>query len=107
MQLCQVGQLLTDAHLRIEAPLFGHVTDSPAGLELDGGSRPAHLARIGEQHAEHDPHGGGLAGPVAAHETEYPPRPDLEAEVIHRHEVAVSLGYALNLESERHAQILP
>jgi hypothetical protein len=61
MEFGEIGQLLGEAHLRIEAAFLGHVTDPAASL---GGKRSLierDLALVGRQHAQHDPHRGRLA----------------------------------------------
>ena len=52
---------------------------------------------------------GAKSAPKTSYHEKYgdQKKTDLEVEVIDCHEVAVPLGYALNLESGRHAQILP
>jgi hypothetical protein len=93
-----VGELLGDAHLRIEAPLFGHVADAAPRRERQGNAGPANHARVGVQHAEHDPHRRRLAGPVAPDEAEHLSRADLEAQIIEGDDVTVSLGEPIDLE---------
>ena len=51
MEFGEIGQLLGDSHLRIEAALLGQVADLPASL--DGG-----LRRSGQQEAEREDGGG-------------------------------------------------
>src|SRR3984893_3918975 len=99
MQLRQVDELLADSHLRIQAALLGHVADPAAHLEADGRSIPQHVPAIGDQRAQHDAHRGRLAGPVAADETEHLTRANVEAQISHGLQLAVSLGDPLYFES--------
>jgi hypothetical protein len=63
---------------------------------------PADLAGVGLQHSEDDPHGGGLAGAVGAHEPEHLALGDGEGEVVQRHHVAVTARQALQLQHVVH-----
>ncbi len=96
VQLREVRQLLARAHLRIEPALLRHVADASPGLEIDGRAAPQHAPAVRDEHAEDDPHGGGLAGAVAADETEHLAGADLEAQAVHRQQRAVALGDAVD-----------
>ena len=87
----QVDQLVADLHARVQAALLGHVPDAPPDGEVDRPAVPAHLARVGLQHAEHDPHGRRLARPVGADEADDLARADLHREVAQRADGAVGL----------------
>jgi len=95
VQLREVRQLLARAHLRVEPALLRHVADAPPGLEVDRSAAPEHLAAVGDEHPEDDPHRGGLARAVAAHESEHLARANVEAEAVHRQQRPVALGDAL------------
>ena len=96
VELTEIAQLLGHAHLRVEAALLGHVADPASGLERQRAPAERDLAGIGRQHAEHDPHGGGLAGAVPPDEPEQLPGADLEGQVLERDDIAVALGEALD-----------
>ena len=65
-----VDDLFADAHLRVQPALLRHVAEAPAHRGVDGPVAPADLAAVGLEHAEDDPHRGGLAGAVGADESE-------------------------------------
>jgi hypothetical protein len=50
--------------------VLGQVADLLVNFVVHGLSAPADLARVGRQHAQDDPHGGGLAGTVGPDEPE-------------------------------------
>ena len=101
MEPGEVDELLEAAHLRVQAPLLGHVADSPSRREVERGPGPAHLAGIGGQHAQHDPHRRGLARAVAADEPEQLAGADGEGEVLEGHEIAVALRDSVDLKGSR------
>jgi hypothetical protein len=76
VQAREVDDLVADAHLRVQAALLGHVAEAPAHRGVDRPALPAHLAAVGLEDAEHDPHRGRLARPVGADEAEEPARLD-------------------------------
>ena len=94
----QVDQLLADLHPRVEAALLGHVADLAPGLQRDRCAVPPHLAGVGGEHAERDPHRGGLAGAVAADEAEDLAGADVEGHVVERDHVAVPLRHPVDLQ---------
>jgi hypothetical protein len=77
--------------------VLGQVADVLADLVVHGLSAPPDLPRVGFQHAEDDPHGGGLAGAVGSDEAEQLPFGDGEGEVVGR-PVAVAAGQALQFQ---------
>src|ERR1700682_1788385 len=98
MQLGEIKELLSDAHLGVEAALFGHVADPASGLEPDRLTGPCHLASVRDKDAKDDAHGRGLARSVAADESEHLPRLDVKAEVAYGQQVAISLREAPELK---------
>jgi hypothetical protein len=78
--------------------VLGHVAEAAAGLGVDRPAPPAHLAPVGLQHPEDDPHGGGLPGAVRANEPEHLSFPDGERQVVEGDDVAVAAGQSLELE---------
>jgi hypothetical protein len=98
VQAGEILQLVPDPHLGVQAPLLGHVAEAAAGLGVDRAATPAHLAPVGLQHPEDDPHGGGLAGTVRPHEPEHLPFPDGERQVVEGHQVAVAAAQALKFQ---------
>ena len=98
----EVHQLVADAHLRVETALLRHVAETEAGGRVDGTAPPAHLAAVGSHHAHHRPHGGRLAGPVAADEADHAPRRDVERDVVEGDDVAVATVQPLDLQHGLH-----
>ena len=95
----QVDELLGHLHLRVEPALLGHVPDLPAGREGQRLARPADLAGSPAASTPRiDPHRGGLAGAVAADESEQLTRAHVEREVPQSDHVAVGLRHALDLQ---------
>mgnify|MGYP000471954893 CR=1 FL=1 len=70
MEPGEVGQLLADLHLGVQAPFLGHVADAAAGVGVEGGAPPGHRAGVGGEHAHDDAHGGGLPRAVGADEAD-------------------------------------
>ena len=70
VQLGEVDELVEDRQPRVEPALLGQVAPRAAGQLVAGRAVPAHLAGVGLEDAEADPHGGGLAGAVGAEEAE-------------------------------------
>ncbi len=98
VELREVLELVPHSHLLIEPSLFGHVPDPPADLVVHRPASPQDLAGVGLQHAEDDPHGGGLAGAVGADEAEHLPLGDGEGEVVEGDQVAVAAGQSVELQ---------
>jgi hypothetical protein len=94
----EVLQLVADPHLRIEPAFLRHVAHPLPGLGVDRAAPPADLAGVGLQHAEHDPHGGGLAGAVGTDEAEHLPLAHAEREVVEGHDLAVAAGQSPQLQ---------
>jgi hypothetical protein len=65
-------------------------------------SEPSDLAGVRLQHAEDDPHGGGLAGAVGPDESEHLVLSDGEREVVQRHHLAVAARQTLQLQHVIH-----
>ena len=98
VQLGEVDQLVEHAHPRVEPALLGQVADPPAGAQRDRLAVHAYLAGVRGEHAEHDAHGGGLAGAVAPDEAEDLSGRDAEADVAAGHDVAEAPGYPVHLQ---------
>src|SRR5581483_3947621 len=101
VQLREIYELLADPHLRIQAALLGHVADPAPDLEADRRTVPQHRAVVGEQRAEHDAHGGRLAGAVASDEAINLAGADGHVQAAHRHERPVALADSVELEPRR------
>ena len=71
---------------------------SPAST---GRAAPAHLAAVGREHAEHDPHRGRLAGAVGPDEAEQLAGLDGERDAVERDDVAVAAREIGQLEHPR------
>ena len=97
----QVDHLLEHLHLRVQPALLGHVAEVPAVRVGDGAAVQQHGAAVRGEHAEHDAHGGGLAGAVAADEAGEPARDDLERDVVENPPRAVALRDAGEIEKAR------
>ena len=65
---------------------------------VDRPALPADRAGVGRQHAEHDPHRGGLAGAVGADEAEHLAWRDGERQPVQGHHVAVAARQSVELE---------
>jgi len=78
----QVDQVIADAHLRVQAPLLGHVAERQAIGVGEQPAAPADRARIRRLDTHHDPHGRGLPGPVGAEEPEDLPGFDGERQAV-------------------------
>src|SRR6185437_13194952 len=94
----EVGDVLPRLHLRVEAALLRHVAEAAAVLGRHGRAVEDDLAGVGLEDAERDPHGGGLAGAVAADEAGEASRTDVEAHVVERATVAIRLRDAVEFE---------
>jgi hypothetical protein len=77
------------------AVVLGHEAEAAAGLDIHGPAAPADLTGVGLEHAEDDPHGGGLARPVGADEAEHLAFAHGEREVVEGDQVAVAAGQSL------------
>jgi hypothetical protein len=64
-------------------------------------SEPSDLAGVRLQHAEDDPHGGGLAGAVGADEAEHLPFGDGERQTVEGDQIAVLGGSAAAIPTRR------
>ena len=84
VQAAVVDELVDDCHLRVEAPLFGHVAESVAHLGCQLFSPPADRAPVGCDDAEDASHRRGLARPIGAEEAGDTPGLDGEAQPIQR-----------------------
>ena len=78
----EVLELIGDTHLRVEPAFFRHVADPLTDPAVDRPALPAHDSAVGAQQPADDPHRGCLAGPVAADESDEPPRGHREAQVV-------------------------
>ena len=85
-------------HLRVEAPLFRHVSNSTAGFEPDQLTPPPHFPCIREKDAEDNSHGRRLACSVAADEAEHLTWLNVKAQIAYSDQVAMSLRDASELE---------
>jgi hypothetical protein len=88
VQAAQVDELVADGHLRVQAPLLGHVPDPAADLAGQPTAFPGHLARVGGEHAHDDAHRGGLARAVRADEPGHAPGGDVEGHPVEHLPVA-------------------
>jgi hypothetical protein len=78
----QVGPVIVRAHLRVQAPLLGHVAErQPIGAR-EQPAAPADRALVRQVNAHHDPHGRCLSRPAAAEEPEDPPGFDGERQAV-------------------------
>ena len=98
VELGEVGELVADAHLRIQAAFLGHVAEAPPALDVGRLPVPADLAGIGGEDADRDPHRRRLPGAVRADEAEHLPLGDREGEIVDGDGVAVALAEANQLE---------
>jgi hypothetical protein len=98
VQLREVHELVAHPHLRVQPALLRHVAEAGAGGGVDRGAVPAHRAAVGVEHAEHDPHGGRLAGPVRADEPAHPAGRPRERHIVERDEVAEAPRQSVQLE---------
>ena len=94
----EVGELLLDAHLGVQAALLRHVAEPGAQGLVDGPALPPDRAGVGGQDAEDDAHRGGLPGAVGAHETEHLAWRNGEREPVQGHHVAVAARQSVELE---------
>jgi len=81
----QVGQVIAHAHLRVQAPLLGHVGKRQAIGAGENPAAPADHALVGPLDAHHDPHGRRLPVPVGPEEPEDPPGFDGERQAVQGH----------------------
>jgi hypothetical protein len=82
VQAREVHELVAHPHLGVEAALLGHVAKPGPRRGVHGPVAPGDRAAVRLQHAEHDAHGGGLAGAVRTHEAEHLPRRDREGDAV-------------------------
>ena len=97
-QAGEVDELFEHAHLRIQPAFLRHVPEPAANGGVDRIPAPAHLAGVGLEHPERDPHRGGLAGAVAPHEPDDAPRRNLERHAVERDDVAEAAAQIDQLE---------
>jgi hypothetical protein len=93
--LCLESNALPRKRLSV---VLGHVAEAAADRGVDRPAAPAHLAPVGLQHPQDDPHGGGLASAVRADEPEHLAFPHREREIIEGDDVAVAAAQPLQLE---------
>ncbi len=98
VELAEVRQLVGQSHFRVQPALLGHVPDPASRREVERDAIPSHLARVGAEDAEYDPHRGGLARAVAPDKTEQLAGMDVEREVLHGDGLPVSLRDSTDLE---------
>ena len=98
--LSQKHQLLEQTHLRVEAPLLGHVAEPAADVGTKPLPLPADFSGVGVEHTEHDAHRGRLAGAVGADEAVHLTGPYSQGEVVEGDDVAVSLRQPVQLEHD-------
>ena len=78
----EVDELIDDRHLRVEAPLLGHVPDRTAMCGGDGFAVDGDAPGVRGEHAEDDAHGRRLAGAVGTDEPGHLAVVDAEAQVV-------------------------
>ena len=98
VQAREVDDVLDHLHRRVQPALLGHVAEAAAVGRGQRRAAEQHLAVVLAEHAEHDAHGGGLAGAVAADEAGEPAGRDREGDVIEHPPVAVALGDAAEFQ---------
>jgi hypothetical protein len=86
----EVDELVAHAHLRIEAALLRHVAEAAARVSVQRRAVPRHLARVGAEHAEDDPHRARLAGAVGSDEAGHAAGLHVEREAVERDDGAVA-----------------
>ena len=96
-----VDELVVGLHLRVEAALFGHVSESESGVGRDGLALPPDLALVGADEAEDGAHRRRLARSVGAQEAEHAPGANLERTSVESHHVAIALVEVDDLEHGR------
>ena len=94
----QVGQLVENPHLRVEAPLLGHVAELEALRRPDGPAPPPDRSPVGPLDAENDPHRSRLACAVGAEETEDGSGWNREGQPVQRYRLAVAARQTGKLE---------
>ena len=94
----EVAKQAVDAHLRIQAALLGHVAERPLHLAGDRLAAPAHVAGVGLQHAERDPHRRRLAGTVGADEADDLALGDVERQAVERDRLSVASRHVAQLQ---------
>jgi hypothetical protein len=99
----EVDELVADAHVRVEPALLGHVAEAPPDLGADRLAAVADLSPVGLDHAEDDPHGGGLPGAVRAEEPADLAGRHRHGEVVGGDPVPEALGQPADLEHSTHA----
>ena len=62
-------------------------------LAAKGLAEQSHLARIGQQNADHHANGRSFAGAVGAKQTENLSRSNAEGKIIHRHKTVVAFAH--------------
>ncbi len=100
MQAAVIGQLVSDPHLGVQAPLLGHVAEPGAIRVTDAAAVPADLSGVQSQQAEDGPHGRGLACAVAAQEPEHAAGLHGERAPVEGGDVAVALVEVVDLQHE-------
>ena len=88
--LGEVGELLADAHPRVQAALLGHVAEPQPRRRVDRPPVPADLARLGDREPEDAAHRRGLARAVGAEEAEQPAAARRERGAVERRHAARS-----------------
>jgi hypothetical protein len=98
VQAREVDELVAHAHLRVQPALLRHVAEARPRGGVHPLSAPAHLAAVGREHPEHDPHRRRLAGAVGPDEAEQLAGRDGERDPVERDDVAVAAGEVGQLE---------
>jgi hypothetical protein len=104
VQPAEVDDLVVHGHRRVEAAFLGHVAEAVADRS---GQRPAvegHLTGVGGQHAEDDPHGGGLAGAVRADEPGQPAARHGERDVLQNRPVPEAAADGIDVQHGGHSR---
>ena len=99
-QAREVLELRPDPHVRIQAALLRHVAEAQTRLAVDRRAVPAHLATVGLDEPEDAAHRRRLARAVRAQQPHHAARAHRQAAAVERHDVAVALAQADDLEPE-------
>ena len=110
VQACRVSEVLARAQPVVEADRVGHVAHVSLHLQrVAHRVDPDHACLAGRRfgEAQEHEHRRGLAGAVGTEQAEHLARPDLEAEVVHRHPGTVPFRQAPGFDDRLERRIAP
>ena len=102
MEAGEVGQLVRDLHLGVQAPFLRHVSHQATVIGVHGDLltvlNPQDLALVANQGAHNNTHGSGLARTIGSHKAYDLTVVNMEIKVVEGSESAIVLGKTGNTD---------